>query len=188
MLALSVIMLGFTAKSIDTDVEPIIEVSAPAIEFMEEAPESIDPEEECFEIVVTSTQSAPAPIVDEAELEMLACVIYQEAGADAASDEARYMVGDVVLNRIADERFPNTMEEVLTQERQYGRFCQTGVVWPDRAAKPEEAAAVERAYSTAFDLLTNEHHSQLYGQGYIWQAEFKQGRDIIAIDGIYFGK
>lgn len=188
MLAFSAIMLCSVTSSIEADVEPIMEVSAPVIELMEEAPEPIDPEEECFEIAVTSTQSAPAPTVDEAELEMLACVIYQEAGCDAASNEARYMVGDVVLNRIADERFPNTMKEVLTQKRQYGRFYWTGIVWPDRASKPEEAAAVERAYAIAHDLLTDTYHSKLYGNGYIWQAEFEQGHDIVVVDGIYFGK
>lgn len=188
MLFASVLMLGSTIRGTDTNVEPAMEVSAPVVELMEEAPEYIEPE--CEEVVVaTSVQSDPAPVmIDEAELEMLACVIYQEAGGDAASDEARYMVGDVVLNRIADERFPNTMEEVLTQERQYGRFHWTGIVWPDRAQNPGEAAAVERAYCIAYDLLTDTYHSKLYNEGYIWQAEFEQGHDIVALDGIYFGK
>lgn len=121
------------------------------------------------------------------DLEMLACVIYQEAGGDACSDQCRFMVGDVVLNRVADSRFPNTIEEVLTQRGQYGTFSKTGVVWPARASNPGEAAAVERAYDTARRLLSGEH-SELYDAGYIWQAEFIQGKDVIEVDGTYFGR
>ena len=189
MLMVAVLSLSLTSRSDNTQAEPIIEASVPVVveSTMKETSVVVEPER-VEEIVVTSVQNDPVPAVDEAELEMLACVIYQEAGGDAASDEARYMVGDVVLNRVADERFPNTMEEVLTQERQYGRFHWTGIVWPDRAQNPGEAAAVERAYRIAFDLLSDTYHSMLYGEGYIWQAEFKQGRDIVALDGIYFGK
>lgn len=121
------------------------------------------------------------------DLEMLACVIYQEAGGDACSDLCRFMVGDVVLNRVADSRFPDTIEEVLTQRGQYGTFSKTGVVWPARASNPGEAAAVERAYDTARRLLSGEH-SELYDAGYVWQAEFEQGRDGFWLDGIYFGR
>lgn len=127
------------------------------------------------------------PLYSEEELEMLACVIYQEAGGDACCDNCRMRVGDVVLNRVADERFPDTMYEVLTQEKQYGRYHWTGIVWPERAALPEEAHAVVRAYVIAEKLLTGQH-SSLYDNGYIWQAEFEQGTDIIECCGIYFGK
>lgn len=129
----------------------------------------------------------PEPVIDEAELEMLACVIYQEAGGDKCCDDCRRRVADVVLNRVADERFPNTMEEVLTAKQQYGRFHWTGIVWPERASQPGEARAVERAYRIAEEVLTGEH-SALYGEGYIWQAEFKQGKDIVECCKIYFGR
>jgi len=123
----------------------------------------------------------------EADVEMLACVIYQEAGADYIADNTRYMVGDVVLNRVADPRFPDALEDVLTQKGQYGRFYWTGIIWPERADSPNEACAVQRAYDTARALLSGDH-SELYGAGYVWQAEFKQGTDIIYADGIYFGR
>ena len=118
---------------------------------------------------------------------MLACVIYQEAGGNACSDLCRKYVGDVVLNRVNDGRFPDTIEGVLTQKRQYGRFYWTGIVWPERAKNPGEAKAVQRAYDTARDLLSG-NHSELYGAGYVFQAEFKQGKDIIYLDGTYFGR
>ena len=124
--------------------------------------------------------------VDPDEYEMLACVIFQEAGANYISDETRYMVGDVVLNRMASSQFPNTMYEVLTAPSQYGMYAWTGIVWvPEAAYAPE---AVQRAYDTAWNLLTDTRHSSLYGNGYIWQAEFPQGTDIIHVDGLYFGR
>jgi len=124
---------------------------------------------------------------DPAEVELLACAIYQEAGGDACSDECRIAVGDVILTRVEDTRFPDTLEEVLTQAGQYGRFSKTGVIWPSRATNPGEAHAVERAYRIAKQLLSGEH-GELWGKGYIWQAEFSQGTDVIVIDGVYFGR
>ena len=125
----------------------------------------------------------------DGEIEMLACAIYQEAGGDACCDLCRHRVGDVILNRMEDDRFPDTVEEVLTAYRQYGRYYWTGVVWPDRAENPGEAHAVARSWETARDVLSGEH-SDLYGQGYIYQAEFEQGADVIYCEdcGIYFGR
>ena len=94
--------------------------------------------------------------VDPEELEMLACTIYVEAGGDACSDETRMMVGNVVLNRVAHPDFPNTIEEVLLQPRQYSTFSWDGIVWPDRAANDNEQEAVQRAYDIARRLLEGE--------------------------------
>lgn len=129
----------------------------------------------------------PVEEPDPQDVEYLACVIYCEAGSDTISDETRRMVGDVVLNRVDDPRFPNTIEDVLLQKSQYGRFHWTGIVWPSRADSDAEKHAVDRAYRIARELLTGEH-SALYGQGYIWQAEFRQGSEQICSDGIYFGR
>ena len=123
----------------------------------------------------------------ETDTERLACAIYCEAGGDECSDECRIDVGDVILNRRDDSRFPESIEGVLTAPRQYGNFAKTGVIWPERAGKPEEAHAVERAWRIAEQLLAGEH-GELYGQGYVWQAEFEQGSDGFWLDGIYFGR
>lgn len=120
-------------------------------------------------------------------VEMLACGIYNEAGGDECSDETRRYVGDVMLNRVDDDRFPDTLEKVLTAPLQYGRFATTGIVWPERAKNPGEKHAVERAYRIAEELLSGQH-SELYGQGYVWQAEFEQGTEGFWQDGLYFGK
>lgn len=127
----------------------------------------------------TTTTAAPtttAVASNSSDVEMLACVIYQESGGSASCDNCRRYVGDVVLNRVNDSRFPNTIYGVLTQKNQYGRFYYTGIVWPSRANSPDEAGAVDRAYRVARELLSG-NHSKLYGAGYVWQAEFEQGDD-----------
>lgn len=124
------------------------------------------------------------PTYTDEELEALALVIYQEAGGDACSDETRIMVGNVVMNRVADERFPSTIEEVLLQKQQYGRLYWTGLVWPERASQSVEAHAVQRAYDCAERVLNGE---RLLPDDVIWQAEFIQGTEIVAHqDGFYF--
>lgn len=130
------------------------------------------------------TVENPKPTYTDQELEMLALVIYQEAGSDKCSDETRLMVGTVVMNRIADERFPDTMYDVITERSQYGRLHWTGIVWPERASSPNEAHAVERAYTIAERVLEGERS---FGEDVVWQAEFIQGNEIVAYqDGMYF--
>ena len=62
-------------------------------------------------------------------------------------------------------------------------------VWPERSTNPGEAHAVERAYQTAREVLSGQH-TDVYGTGYIFQAEFQQGSDVIYCEncGIYYGR
>ncbi|MEG1758256.1 MAG: cell wall hydrolase [Oscillospiraceae bacterium] len=119
------------------------------------------------------------------ELELLACVIYQEAGGNACTDECRNYVGSVVLNRLEDKRFPDTLEGVLTEKWQYGTYYETGVVWPDRAAYDTESEAVARAYSAARELLEGNRGLDV---GYVWQSEHMQSSDSFKCCGIWFGR
>lgn len=123
------------------------------------------------------------------DAEYLACVIYQEAGGDGCCDMCRRRVADIVLNRVKDTRFAgDTVEAILTEGNppQWGLYSVTGIVWPEKASYPEEAAAVERARRIAIEVLEG-NHSDLT-EDYIWCAEFPQGQDAIECDGIYFGK
>lgn len=136
--------------------------------------------------IVTTTEPEPEPI-DIIARELLACVIYQEAGADYVCDDCRRRVADVVLNRVMSKWFPGTIYEVLTQKSQYGRYHWTGVVWPSSSSQESEKNAVERAYRIAEEVLRGDH-SELYGKGWIWQAEFPQGKEQVKCCGIYFGR
>lgn len=123
----------------------------------------------------------PEPLYTEDDLRLLAITIYCEAGSDSISDETRRMVGEVVLNRMADNRFPDSIEGVLTQRSQYGRFYWTGVVLPSRAASEPEA--VERAYDCARMVFTEE---RLLPTDVVFQAEFVQGEIVASAPGFYF--
>lgn len=111
---------------------------------------------------------------EKRELELLAIACYREAGGDECCNLCRYRVCDVALTRRDDPRYPDTLEGVLTEPLQYGLLSITGVVWPERASDPEEAEAVARAWEVAEDVLSG-NHSDLWGKGYIFQAEFPQG-------------
>ena len=118
------------------------------------------------------------------ELDILALIVYQEAGGDNVSDDTRRLVAQVFLNRVNDSRFPDSFYEVATAERQYGRLYWTGIVWPDRASSQAEANAVERAYKIAQEVL--ESNEPVCPEGVIFQAEFVQGEIYAEQDGMYF--
>lgn len=144
-----------------------------------------------IECVVNVVEEPKPTTYSQDELDMLALVIYQEAGADACTDKARQMVGEVVLNRVADDRYPDTMEGVLTQVMPsgygaYGRLHWTGIVWPERASYLSEAHAVDRAYDIAEKLLSGSVE-RLLPEDVVFQAEFVQGTECVEQqDGFFF--
>lgn len=161
---------------------------AVTVPTMQEATEVVtEPTETVPTVATEPTEEATTPTeppYTADELEMMALVIYQEAGGNACSDETRLMVGTVVMNRVADNRFQDTIREVLTRKGQYGLFHWTGLVWPARASDPAEAHAVERAYACAERVLLGE---RVLPSDVVWQACFKQGTEVVAYqDGMYF--
>lgn len=172
--------MAWAAEPADTTAEEIrLGGVKPIIYTLPEPERAEEPEPaESAEIVMDERMSG--------DLELLALVIYQEAGGDMCSDETRQMVGEVVLNRVADKRYPNTIEGVICQQAQYGRLHWTGPVWPERAKNPGEQHAVERAYRTAWALLIDKV-DRLLPEDVIYQAEFKQGTEVVAeAEGFYF--
>lgn len=155
--------------------------------YVQPTPIVHEPVENIVETVEDSlVHSDPLPdktYTDE-ELDILALIVYQEAGGDRVSDDTRRLVAQVFLNRVNDSRFPDSFYEVATAERQYGRLYWTGIVWPDRASSQEEAHAVERAYRIAQEVL--ESDEPVCPEGVIFQAEFVQGDIYAEQDGMYF--
>lgn len=151
-----------------------------------EDPEPVEVTPAAVEIepVPAPTVEEPAPEYTDDDLRTLALIIYQEAGGDACSDETRLMVGTVALNRVASDRYPDTIQEVALQRKQYGRLHWTGLVWPERAQHPGEVHAVARAYACAEQLLNGE---RVLPDDVVFQAEFTQGTEVVAYqDGLYF--
>lgn len=134
-------------------------------------------------VTIQFTEPAEPEYTDE-EIEILALIVYQEAGGDACSDDTRRKVGSVFLNRVNSPLFPNTFKEVATQELQYGTLYLTGIQWPDRASTIQEVHAVKRAYAIAEELLIN---GSVLPENVVWQSNFKQGDGVYAYqDYIYF--
>lgn len=208
VLALGAILLYLVkVASVNAPEPPVAEVTETTPEPVETSePVAVEPEIVEPEIVLLTCVVEYEPIIVEAtkpaemelpstgepesyteeELDMLALVIYQEAGADDCSDDTRLKVGSVVMNRVADDRFPGSIYEVITEEAQYGRLHWTGPVWPERASTEQEAHAVERAYDCAERILQGE---RFLPEDVIWQAEFVQGTEIVSHqDGFYFCK
>lgn len=138
----------------------------------------------------TEPPTEPEPIPTETvypytdkDLEYLALVIYQEAGGDMYSDKTRLMVGTVVMNRVADDRFPDTIFDVILQYGQYGRLYWTGPMWPARRWEAVEAHAVERSYTIAERILNGE---RALPADVVFQSEYIQGTEIVAHQGGFY--
>lgn len=59
------------------------------------------------------------PSYSAQDLDLLAKVIYNEAGCDWIPDWVQQMVGSIVLNRVNSKSFPNTIYDVIYQPGQF---------------------------------------------------------------------
>lgn len=187
MLLLSLIFILSGIIMLRTQVDVPQDTPEEESVYVQPTPIVHEPVENIVETVEDSlVDSDPLPdktYTDE-ELDILALIVYQEAGGDGVSDDTRRLVAQVFLNRVNDSRFPDSFYEVATEERQYGRLYWTGIVWPDRASSQAEAHAVERAYRIAQEVL--ESDEPVCPEGVIFQAEFVQGEIYAEQDGMYF--
>jgi len=105
---------------------------------------------------------AEKPYTDE-DLYILSHIISAEAGN--CSEDMMLSVGSVVLNRVQDDRFPDTIEEVVFQQGQYSPTW-NGAYY----AEPTEAAC-----EVAKTLL---EEGPTIDPSVVWQAEFPQGQGV----------
>lgn len=133
-----------------------------------EAEEQAETTEETVEV---PQEAVCAPVRDDddglgPDLMLLAKVIQCEAGSEWISAEQKYNAGSVVLNRVADPRFPGNIYDVVWQAGQYS--CATsGALF---MAEP-----TEEVIDIARDLLLG--GSRLPAD-VVWQAEFPQGEGV----------
>lgn len=110
----------------------------------------------------------------DAEIDILARVISAEAGSEACTDEMRYYTGSVVLNRVASDKFPDSIYDVVYEAGQY-QCVMNGMI--DRT--PTEASV-----EIAKDLLW---HGSWLPEGVVFGAEFVQGSAVYAkLQNLYF--
>lgn len=128
----------------------------------ENAEEVVYAESSEKEDVPTIELEEPEPLYSKEDLEMLSRIIFAEAGSDWITDEHQFAVGSVVLNRVGDSRFPNTMREVVFQKGQYA--C----TWDGNYNKTPN----ERAINNAKYLLEN---GVTIPENVVWQSQSRQG-------------
>ena len=88
-----------------------------------------------------------------AELRCLAETIYFEA--NRSNPEGQRAVGHVVLNRVADERFPSTICAVVRQGAENAPACQFHWYCDGRSDVPDEPDAWWKSVKAAWAVLAN---------------------------------
>lgn len=110
------------------------------------------------------------------ERELLARVVYAESNTESL--EGQIAVAQVVLNRVRSESFPDTVSEVIYQERQFSTAPILGSVVPNEA----NYEAVDAAFETEvvpYEVLyfsRGAENDRVWGQigahvfcyGYVW--------------------
>jgi N-acetylmuramoyl-L-alanine amidase len=112
----------------------------------------------------------------QADLQLLACLVEAEAGNQDLT--GKRLVVDVVLNRVADPRFPDTIAEVIFQPGQFG---------------PVSNGALARAYYTvsedSFKAVSMELTEQIdYSLLYFTAGGYGCGEPAYQYGDHYFGR
>lgn len=172
--------------------EPV-EEDIETLEEDDEIPEmqiETEPETEAIEYV-PETETEPVveyvetPTIEytDDDLMLLARIVQNEAGADFASDEHQRAVASVLVNRVADGRFPNAMYACITQGWRKECPLQYAIggnsdylTYEDREAIFFSIVPSERAIQNAAYVMAN---GSTVADA-VWQAEFVQG-EVVAV-------
>ncbi|HIY31813.1 cell wall hydrolase [Evtepia sp.] len=115
-----------------------------------------------------------AKYTDE-DIRILTTAVFYEAGH--TTDQLREYVAQVVLNRVADSRFPDTVKGVITQPGQYATKYAT------QAATNSVIAADKQNGTSYYSLCQAAVKKAMMGQvdmpsNVIYQANFAQGKGV----------
>lgn len=115
--------------------------------------------------------------IDEAELDLLSRLIFAEAGSGTCSSEMRYLVGAVALNRVKSQEYPDSLQEVIYQDKP----CLQYACVKDGHINNQPT---EECVQIAYELLTN---GSYVPETVVFQSEFKQGSGVYKrIGNMYF--
>jgi spore germination cell wall hydrolase CwlJ-like protein len=107
-------------------------------------------------VIAYLIQDRPAPVpkdVDLAELNCLALNIYFEARNESL--EGKRAVGHVVMNRVADAAFPQSICQVVRQGGEKRRNgCQFSWWCDGRSDKPVDSISWDESRSIAWDIMS----------------------------------
>jgi len=109
------------------------------------------------------------------DIRILATTVYYEAGS--TTEQLREYVAQVVLNRVADKRFPNTIYGVVTQRGQYAGSYATAEA--TQRIKDQDARNGTYNYLTCVTSAKKAMMGQVdMPANVIFQANFKQGTGV----------
>lgn len=117
----------------------------------------------------------PEPVVNKVDRDIVATVVYNEAGF-GCSERHMELVAQVVVNRVNSPRFPNTVYDVVVAPRQYHpAYANPNSYYGQRARKSDKWALCQEVATRAL-LGQVECPSNVF-----WQANFRQGRGVYEI-------
>lgn len=146
-----------------------IEIERNSEQFVKETAQEFEAE--------TVTVAEPSDSIEETqteletEVELLARVIEAEAGGE--SDYHKLCVGTVVMNRVASDKYPNTLTEVIYQPGQYQCVTNSHI-----NKEPSESS-----YEAAKSILDGR---RMFRSSVVYQAEFIQGKVVEKVGNTYF--
>lgn len=186
LICMSVILAGIIANKLPTVSQDIEQETTMTIE--ESTEPIIDPSEYFVEQITEPITIATEPITEptepttiatepqvwwtEDELDMLAALIFYEAGCDECTDRHQQLVGQVVLNRVADDRYPDTIYGVITDTKYGVQYQPYKLVLKNMGNRD---IIPQRCYDNALVVLNGEVDCP---PNVIYQAAFKQGSGI----------
>lgn len=121
----------------------------------------------------TSTVADDQPIFDSEEHQCLAVAIYKEAGGE--SNHGKIAVGNVVLNRVAEPNFPDTVCAVVKQRTKY--TCQFS--WFCKVPVERVHIKNHRVIEIARELLQNKHRDNTFGSLFFHNRSFEGWQGLV---------
>lgn len=112
-----------------------------------------EPELDAYRDKLTMRKESRDDLAQEAyydELELLACCVEAEAGNQSVL--GKRLVVDVILNRVEDPDFPDTIEGVITQEGQFTTWSNGAIGRVSPSADTYEAVKLELAGRLCRDI------------------------------------
>ncbi|MCB1971526.1 MAG: cell wall hydrolase [Geminicoccaceae bacterium] len=120
--------------------------------------------------ICAMTGLANAAEVDAEAKRLFALNMYHEARSEGR--EGMVAIGWVVLNRVADPKYPDTITGVITQKR--GRHCEWGWWCDGKSDKPTEPKMWEMAQSLTDEMLGANPPADPTGGALWFQESFRK--------------
>ena len=152
-----------------------IEIEKSYEQFVKETAQEFETETEHSNSIEEETQTELETEAEtkytENDFELLARVIEAEAGGE--SDYHKLCVGTVVMNRVASDKYPSTIEGVIYQPGQYQCVTNSHI-----NKEPSKSS-----YKAAESILDGR---RMFRSSVVYQAEFIQGKVVEKVGNTYF--